>query len=138
MSLPTPTAQADWLIELGVDRLAGISASDLRDRASAYDEPGLLVTAAPPSSLAPLLRLDGREGFVVGDMTDVDDFAPVDPAPAFPYLVAGLDRGDDLANRSPAESVPEILAAGRTPLTLTEGCTGCCRPPAYSSGTTAS
>ena len=31
----------------------------------------------PPGRLAGLLRHGGRPGFVVADMTDVDDFAPI-------------------------------------------------------------
>lgn len=122
-SLLNPVAQADRLIELGVHDLASMTADELRARAAAYgDASGLLVTSAPPSALAPLLRLGDREGFVVVDMTDVDEFAPSDVVlPRVPYLVHDLDRGDDYANRSPAESVPEIVAAGRTPLTLAEG-----------------
>jgi hypothetical protein len=41
--------------------------------------------------------------------------------PRAPYVVVGLDRGDAFANRTPEESVPEILDAGRSPLTLGEG-----------------
>ncbi|WP_370517404.1 DUF5701 family protein [Pseudactinotalea sp. HY160] len=40
---------------------------------------------APASSLAPLITRRGKPGFVVSDMTDVDDFLPIDgtepPAP---------------------------------------------------------
>ena len=45
----------------------------------------------------------------------------VAPVPETPYVVHGLDRGDAYLNRTPAECEPEILAAGRTPLTLEEG-----------------
>ena len=79
------------------------------------------MTSAPASALAPLLRLGDKAGFVVEDMTDVDDFAPTADVPRAPYVVAGLDRGDVFANRTPEESVPEILAVGRSPLTLAEG-----------------
>ena len=56
-------------------------------------------------------------------MTDVDDFRPTDAAqaPAAPYVVGGLDRGDAFLDRTPAETLPEILAAGRSPLTVEEG-----------------
>lgn len=58
------------------------------------------------------------------DMTDVDDFFPIEqvtlpPGPV--YLVDGLDRGDHMANWSPDEALPAIAAAQRTPLTLSEG-----------------
>nr|WP_246256631.1 DUF5701 family protein [Isoptericola halotolerans] len=85
----------------------------------------------PPSSLAPHLRrqvrtrsgTDERPGFVVVDMPDVDAFAPtgVDEPTSDVYAVVGPDRGDDLANWSPAEASPEIAGRGRSPLTLAEG-----------------
>jgi hypothetical protein len=76
----------------------------------------------PASALTPLLRLGDRPGFVVADMTDVDEFASVTPLPESPvYLVDGLDRGDDMANWSPDEAGPAITSAGRTALTLAEG-----------------
>ncbi|HEY0645088.1 MAG TPA: DUF5701 family protein, partial [Nocardioides sp.] len=62
-------------------------------------------------------------GFVVEDMTDVDAFRPTEAArpPATTYVVGGLDRGDAFLDRTPADCEPEILAAGRSPLTLEEG-----------------
>jgi hypothetical protein len=125
--LPSPTEQADRLIDLGVHEIAGLSAPELR-AAVADVRPGALLVVhperAPASALAPLLELDGKPGFVVTDMTDVDQFVPVDEAklPDPPvYAVADLDRGDDMANWSPDEALPAITAAGRTPLTLGEG-----------------
>jgi len=124
VALPSLADQAERLVRLGVHDLAGIPADRLREAATTApsDHPGsLLVTSAPASALAPLLRLGERPGFVVEDMIDVDAFAPTVDVPAAPYVVAGLDRGDDFANRTPEESVPEVLAAGRAPLTLAEG-----------------
>ena len=71
-----------------------------------------------------ILEHGGNAGFVVADMTDADDFAPIDgvdlpDSPA--YVVRGLDRGDAMANWSPDEALPAITTAGRTPLTLGEG-----------------
>lgn len=111
-SLPPLPVQAD--------RLAGLG---LPVPATVPDGTGLLVPDAPPSTLTPLLRRAGKPGFVVVDMTDVDDFAPVDDldVPAPPYLVQDVTRGDELRNQSPAEALPALRAAGRTPLTLREG-----------------
>ncbi|WP_030421618.1 DUF5701 family protein [Streptomyces sp. SCSIO 75703] len=131
-ALPAPGAQAERLIELGVHETAGLPASALRDFAEAADAlPGaggaLLAVhpdRAPASALAPLLVRDGKPGFVVADMTDVDLFAPLDTAtpPDAPlYLVTGLDRGDHLADWSPNEALPALAADARTPLLLTEG-----------------
>jgi hypothetical protein len=76
------------------------------------------------ADVAPLLTHRGVAGFVVEDMTDVDEFSPIEsalpPSDGW-YLLTGLDRGDDLANWSPDEALPAILAAGRTPLTHVEG-----------------
>ena len=126
--LPTPAEQADRLIALGVHEVAGLAEADLRAAAENVAMPGALLVVHPEraaaSTLAPLLRLNGKPGFVVTDMTDVDDFTPVDDAklPDTPvYAVVDLDRGDDMANWSPDEALPAIAAGGRTPLTLTEG-----------------
>ncbi|MCY4726241.1 DUF5701 family protein [Nocardioides sp. STR2] len=122
MALPSLADQAERLVRLGVHDLAGIPADLLHDAAaSAPAAHSLLVTSAPASALAPLLTLGDKPGFVVEDMTDVDHFAPTVDVPAAPYVVVGPDRGDDFANRTPQESVPEVLAAGRSPLTLAEG-----------------
>ena len=57
-------------------------------------------------------------------MTDVDRFTPIDgisiPASTV-YVVDDVDRGDHMANWSPDEALPKIIAEGRAPLTLTEG-----------------
>ncbi|RBY80471.1 hypothetical protein DQ239_04895 [Blastococcus sp. TF02-09] len=125
--MPSPSAQADRLVALGVHERAGLAAAELRSAAGAATEGALLVVSpalAPPSVLAPLLCLDGRPGFVVEDMTDVDAFAPQPPIvlPDDPvYAVAGLDRGDAMAGWSPDEALPAIVGADRTPLTLGEG-----------------
>jgi hypothetical protein len=90
--------------------------------------PGAIVvihpSLAPPGLLVPLLRHGGRPGFVVQDMTDVDEFDPIDEVavPDMPlYLVHGPTRGDELRNTTPDEALPSIRAEGRTPLTLNEG-----------------
>ncbi len=123
--LPAPDAQVDRLVELGLHEIAGLDADQLR--ASANAAMGLLVldpVKVPPSTLAPLVVVDGRPGFIVGDMTDVDAFEPIDSVtvPRGPaYSVGDPDRGDAMANWSPDEALPEIEGGGRTPLTLTEG-----------------
>ncbi len=125
--LPSPAAQAERLVALGVHERAGLSAADLRATAASAGDGALLVvhpSLAPASVLAPLLELGGKPGFVVADMTDVDAFAPVPPVvlPEGPvYTVSDLDRGDAMSNWSPDEALPAIVGSGRTPLTLTEG-----------------
>lgn len=131
-ALPALSAQAERLIESGVHELAGLSAAELRTFAAAAEAPAgredaLLAVhpdRAPASALAPLLRRDGNQGFVVTDMSDVDLFAPLDTValPDAPlYLLTGLDRGDRMANWSPNEALPALTAEARTPLLISEG-----------------
>lgn len=129
--LPALSAQAERLIELRVHEIAGLPAGELRTFAEAVEVPagdGALLAVhpdqAPASALAPLLRRDGKPGFVVTDMPDVDLFAPLHTValPDAPlYLVTSLDRGDQMANWSPNEALPALTAEARTPLLLTEG-----------------
>ncbi|NLZ87731.1 MAG: hypothetical protein GX912_12230 [Gammaproteobacteria bacterium] len=127
--LPTLTAQAQRLIDLGVHALAGTSVQELHDAAAQLGggrtdallalDPALV----PASALAPLMRRGDRPGFVVEDMTDVDRFEPtgIDLPHGPVYLVEGLERGDDLSNWTPEEALPAIAARDRSPLLLTEG-----------------
>jgi hypothetical protein len=128
-TLPSLAAQAERLIELDVHKIAGLSAAELRVFAEAAggEDSGLLAVhpdRAPASALAPLLCREGKPGFIVTDMTDVDQFAPIDTVelPDSPlYLLTGLDRGDHMANWSPNEALPALTAEKRTPLLLAEG-----------------
>ncbi|HEX5568625.1 MAG TPA: DUF5701 family protein [Streptomyces sp.] len=130
--LPALSAQAERLIELGVHKIAGLPAAELRAVAAAAEVPaggdGVLLTVhpdlAPASALAPLLRRDDKPGFVVADMSDVDLFAPLDTValPEAPlHILTGLDRGDHMADWSPNEALPALTEQARTPLLLTEG-----------------
>ncbi|WP_438485088.1 DUF5701 family protein [Streptomyces sp. S186] len=143
LTLPSLSAQAERLIALDVHTIAGLSADALRAFAEAAEAvaeaageggdaagraDGALLAVhpdrAPASALAPLLRRDGKPGFVVTDMADVDRFAPLDAldVPDAPlYVLTGLDRGDHMANWSPNEALPALTAEARTPLLLTEG-----------------
>jgi len=119
--LPSVPDQIDRLVSLGAT--GPLTPAELEVAAKGLpDRPGLLVVAgARPSALAPLLRRGDKAGFVVEDMTDVDDFAPTVEVPeAAVYLLEDLDRGDHLANWSPEEAAPEFVRTGRTPLLLTE------------------
>jgi hypothetical protein len=123
--MPSLAEQAERLIELDVHRIAGLPADRLRN---VPDVAGSRLVVhprlAPASALAPLLRVNGKPGFVVTDMSDVDEFTPISSVelPDAPlYLIRDLDRGDAMANWSPDEALPAIAEAGRTPLTLNEG-----------------
>jgi Family of unknown function (DUF5701) len=127
-TLPTLSEQAQRLINLGVHELGGLSAAVLRTAARGAKSANALLVMhpdrVPASALVPLLERGGKPGFVVVDMADVDEFAPIESVvlPAEPlYLVGDLSRGDELADWSPDEALPAITSAARTPLTLAEG-----------------
>lgn len=121
--------QLDRLIDIGVHALAGISADALAGHARDLpDDPNTILAASPTlvpaSRLATLLSHHAKPGFVVADMTDLDQFVPIDGVvvPDRPlYLLEDVNRGDDMRNWSPDEALPAITAAGRTPLTMSEG-----------------
>ncbi|MGD7003435.1 DUF5701 family protein [Corynebacterium halotolerans] len=122
--------QAEKLVELGVPELAGMSPDEFRvaaAEADGGDGPSLLVVGpslVPASRLAPLLQHAGKPGFVVTDMTDLDDFGPLpelDVPVSGLYTISKVTRGDDLLNWSPAEALPELLGRDRRPLTVNEG-----------------
>ena len=126
--MPTPPAAAARLVELGVPALAGLGEADF---AALVPPPpagdGVLVVSpslVPAATLAPLLRHEDRAGFVVEDMTDLADFVPIEGevVPETPlYWVTDVERGDEMANWSPAEALPAIRERGRVPLTVNEG-----------------
>lgn len=127
-TVPALRDQAERLIALGAHEIGGLSATEIR--AAAVDDQcadALLVIhpdLASASELSTLLEHTGKRGFIVVDMPDLDDFAPIDQVTLPPgplYLTHELDRGDQLANWSPDEALPTITAAGRTPLTVSEG-----------------
>ena len=123
------TDQLHRLLDAGVHDAAGVDATELTAYAEALpDEPGAILAVhpalVPAHRLAPLLRRDDHPGFVVDDLTDLEEFTPVAglAVPDSPlYLVHEPDRGDDLRNRSPNEALPAITERGRTPLTINEG-----------------
>jgi hypothetical protein len=93
-----------------VGRLRGLGL-DVADDSAAHRLPHLhdaLVAvrhdALPAADLVARWTLRGRDGFVVADMVDLDEFVPT-PEPAVPdsplYLVTGLDRGDGLRSCPP-------------------------------------
>lgn len=144
-ALPSLRTQADRLIESGVHEIAGLSAAEVRAAAATPAGPGALLAVhpqhAPASVLAPLLRHDGRPGFVVTDMTDADLFAPLDTIalPDAPlYVLTGLDRGDRMANWSPERRCPRSPRRSAPRCCSARASTGCCNSPPSWSATTAS
>jgi hypothetical protein len=125
----TIAEQLNRLIEAGVADLADLNPAELAKHAKHLpDEPGAVIAVhpmlIPARQLATLLRRNGKPGFVVTDMTDLEHFAPITDLelPEHPlYLAYDIDRGDDMRNWSPNEALPAIVQLGRTPLTINEG-----------------
>jgi hypothetical protein len=131
-------AQVDRLIAAGVPAAAGISEAELSAHAAVLPPaPGAVLAVhprlVPPGRLAELLRHGSRAGFVVEDMTDVDQFVAIGGlvVPDLPlYLVVDPTRGDELRNTTPVQGLDAIQATGRTPLTLSEGISWLLQDPA--------
>ncbi len=124
--------QLDMLESLGLfdlahaDRSAVKAAAETLRTSTARDETalvGLHPASFAASRLAPLMSREGKPGFVVKDMTDVDQFLPLGfELPEHPfYLVYGVERGDELRNVTPEDALHRITAVGRRGLTLHEG-----------------
>lgn len=121
--------QLDRLVQLGVPALAGYSEQDFLALGAALPQgsAGIVVvhpSLVPPSKLAPLLQRQGKSGFVVVDMTDLDEFQPLDglAIPEEPlYALHDIDRGDDMLHWSPDEALAELTSRNRRPLTVNEG-----------------
>jgi hypothetical protein len=65
----------------------------------------------------------GGSGFTTMDDDDLARFRPLPElqVPAGPYLLLDVDPGADTLNLPPAEVLPRLTAAGRSPLTIAEG-----------------
>jgi hypothetical protein len=81
--------------------------------------------AVPVAQAAALIERDGR-GVVLGHLTpeDLERFVPIETVElpdAAAYTLVDVDLGADSRNVPPETALREILAAGRSPLTLDEG-----------------
>ncbi len=125
----TIAEQARTLIDLGVADSAGISVETLWSHARTLPEHrDAIITVhpslVPPSRLTGLMTRLDKSGFVVTDMTDLDQFTPIKGVeiPDTPlYLIHDVHRGDEMRNWSPHEALPAITSMGRSPLTISEG-----------------
>ena len=130
--LADPHAELDRQVAVLLD--AGVSAVALRRRAEPLHDvveqvdgrsyvvvlPGL----AGMADLVGLTRLRGKSGFTTMEPDDLATFRPtadadLPDAPA--YLLVDPDTGRQWLDVPPAQALPPMLAAGRTPLTLDEG-----------------
>ncbi len=85
-----------------------------------------VVVAAGPLDVAAALAavtFGGKSGFVSADLADLDRFVPIPglDVPTSPYLLVGVERGEEYLNWSPDEALPAIRERGRSPLTVAEG-----------------
>jgi hypothetical protein len=66
---------------------------------------------------------DGMPGFAALDPRTSDDFAPLAglDLPAGPYLAAGIETGAEYLSVTPEDALRDILARGRSPVTVEEG-----------------
>ncbi|MCW2614838.1 MAG: hypothetical protein JWN08_1832 [Frankiales bacterium] len=134
-SLAELDRQVQTLLDRGVPALAGLSEQALLDHvlplrallpARAPDGVPFVVVLTgdllPRHEVAALLSLRGKQGFTSMDAEDLARFAPTVEAPAAPvYLATGLSTGREHLDRTPDQALPDIVAAGRQPLTLDEG-----------------
>lgn len=129
--------QIDRLVELGYPALAGMDEyafravlEPLREIAGGLDRqaPLLVITRdlIAPEARVPLLRLVGgtHEGIVDRNHDDLSTFHPLEMlnVPAGPaYLLLDVERGEEFCGVRPEDALPQIVARGRTPLTIDEG-----------------
>jgi len=84
------------------------------------------VVVVPHLPVVPVLEAVhsvGGSGFTTMDDDDLATFRPLPElqVPAGPYLLIDVDPGPDTLNLPPAQALPRIEAAGRSPLTIGEG-----------------
>ena len=84
------------------------------------------VVVVPDVAIADVLagvHTVGGSGFTTMDDDDVARFAPLPEldVPSAPYLLLDVDTGPDTMGQTPAEVLPQLVARGRSPLTIAEG-----------------
>ena len=83
----------------------------------------LVVPHLPVVPVLEALHSVGGSGFTTMADDDLARFRPLPDlqVPAGPYLLLDVDAGADTLNLPPAEVLPRMTAAGRSPLTIAEG-----------------
>ncbi len=141
VAVPTETElefdrQVDALVTTGLPELLDLSGSCFRARLEplrdllpppAEDGAGIpFVVVVPDLPVVPVLESvhgTGGAGFTTMEPEDLARFRPLPElrVPAAPYLLVDVDLGAGTLNRTPADVLPEMTAAGRSPLTVAEG-----------------
>jgi hypothetical protein len=83
----------------------------------------VVVPHLPVVSVLESIHTVGGSGFTTMDGDDLARFRPLPEldVPAGPYLLTDVDPGADTLNVPPAQVLPRLAAAGRSPLTIAEG-----------------
>jgi hypothetical protein len=83
----------------------------------------VVVPTLPVTEVLAEVHGGGGPGFTTMESDDLARFAPLPEldVPRTPYLLLDVDTGPDTLNRTPAEVLPELTDAGRSPLTVAEG-----------------
>lgn len=78
---------------------------------------------APADALLAAAQAEGGEGFTTMAADELALFRPLPElaVPSGPYLLLDVDTGPDTLGVPPADALPRITDAGRSPLTLAEG-----------------
>lgn len=101
----------------------------LRDQLPAVGTPGegipfvVVLPDLPVVDVLATVLMVGGAGFTTMEPDDLARFRPLPEldVPSAPYLLLDVDPGPDTLNQPPAEALPQITAAGRSPLTIAEG-----------------
>lgn len=138
--------QIEALIDAGVPVESGLSPGDLRSAldgvrpllpdgtTQGFDPSGAPFVAVPAprsldcEALIPLVTLAGGRVAGVLDRNHGDeglsryrDVAELGVPVDVPYLLVDIERGEEFCDVRPRDAVTEILARGRSPLTILEG-----------------
>ena len=128
--------QVDCLVTTGLPELRDLSEScfrawleplrDLLPPPGGDGERIPFVVVVPDLPVVPVLvsvNGTGGAGFTTMEPDDLARFRPLPEldVPAAPYLLHDIDTGPDTLDLPPAEVLPRLTAAGRSPLTIAEG-----------------
>ena len=114
--------QSQVLADLGLPPVAEERLTELAALRPA--EPFVLVLPGlPAAEVIARVRLGAKAGFTTMDPADLARFVPLADlaVPDAPYVIEDVDTGAATLGVRPDDALPQILAAGRTPLTLEEG-----------------
>ena len=127
--------QVDALVTTGLPELLDLSDScfraslePLRDLLPEPSDGGripfvVVVPQLPVVEVLGAVHAVGGPGFTTMEPADLAAFRPLPELgiPQTPYLLVDVDAGPDTLNQPPAEVLPRLTAAGRSPLTIAEG-----------------